>query len=74
MLSLLKKIGCEHLIGATDFCKGGVSQLNGGGYSSEVVGDATFISLKVPTQSTKTAKEEAKQWLNDASSTLNHRN
>jgi hypothetical protein len=40
----------------------------------EVVGDATFISLKVPTQSTKTAKEEAKQWLNDASSTLNHRN
>jgi len=40
----------------------------------EVVGDATFIRLKVSFQSTKTAKEEAKQWPNDLSSRLNPRN
>jgi hypothetical protein len=40
----------------------------------EVVGDATFIRLKVSSQSTKTAKEEAKQWPNDLSSRLNPRN
>jgi hypothetical protein len=33
LLSSLKKIGCKHLIGAMDFCKGGVSQLNGVGYN-----------------------------------------
>jgi hypothetical protein len=40
----------------------------------EVVGDATFIHLKVSSQSTKTAKEKAKQWPNDLSSMLNPRN
>jgi hypothetical protein len=37
----------------------------------EVVRNVTFIHLKVRTRSTKTTKEETKQWQNDALSRLN---
>jgi hypothetical protein len=30
---LLNKMGCKHLMGLADLCRGGVSQLNSGGYS-----------------------------------------
>jgi hypothetical protein len=32
----------------------------------DMVRNATFIHLKVPTRSSKTIEEEAKQWLNDS--------
>jgi len=30
---LLNKMGCKHLMGLANLCRGGVSQLNSGGYS-----------------------------------------
>jgi hypothetical protein len=39
--------------------------------TQEVVGDAIFIHLKMPTRSAKISKEEAKWWSNNALSTLN---
>jgi hypothetical protein len=40
----------------------------------KMVGNATFILLKMRTRSTKTFKEEDTQWLNDALSMLNPKN
>jgi hypothetical protein len=40
----------------------------------KVIENTTFICPKVATRLAKTAKEEAKQWLNDASSKLNPKN
>jgi hypothetical protein len=57
---LLNKMGCKHLMGLADLCRGGVSQLNGDDYSLQVVKNVTFIRLKVPPRSVKTVKEEAK--------------
>jgi hypothetical protein len=37
----------------------------------EVVENATFIRLKIPTRLAKTTKEKDTQWLNDASSRSN---
>jgi hypothetical protein len=42
--------------------------------SSEMVENAAFIHLKMSTRSTKTVKEEAKQWSNDTSFELNPKN
>jgi hypothetical protein len=40
----------------------------------KMVGNATFILLKMRTRSTKTFEEEDTQWLNDALSMLNPKN
>jgi hypothetical protein len=40
----------------------------------KMVGNTTFILLKMRTRSTKTFEEEDTQWLNDALSMLNPKN
>jgi hypothetical protein len=66
LLSSLKKMGCKHLMRIIHICKMGVSKSNNG--------RSIFIRLKVISQSAKTAKTKAKQWLNDALSRLNPKN
>jgi len=42
--------------------------------ASKVVGNATFINLKMPTQLAKIVKEGNEQWVNNTLSRLNLRN
>jgi hypothetical protein len=74
LLSSLKKIGCNCLIRITGLCRGGVSQLNHGGYNSISGRKRHIHSLESVYSISQNCKKEAKQWLNDASSRLNPRN
>jgi hypothetical protein len=53
----MEELRCKHPISWAWSFKGDVSQLNDNSYNPKMVGNATFIHLKMPSEPTKIAKE-----------------
>ena len=74
LLSSIKKMGYKCLMVIVDLCIGGVSQLNGGGYSPRSGRKCHIHSFKGAYSINQNCQQKTKQWPNDASSRLNPRN
>jgi hypothetical protein len=71
---LLNKMGCKHLMGLADLCRGGVSQLNGSGYNARSGRRRHIHSFEGAYSISQNCQQKTKQWPNDESSRLNPRN